>query len=94
MQFFQDMLQFWKDTWTQSRILFLAEMSGTFCALFSAFLLGFSSGEYLALIFMIYNLSNVLLIYTSYVRGNAWMIFMMSSFFILNIYGLINLYLH
>jgi len=93
MKFLQNMLVFWKDTWQESKVLFLAEMAGTFLALFSAFLLGFSSGEYLALVFMLYNLSNVLLIYTSYIRGNAWMIFMMSSFLLLNIYGLMNLYI-
>lgn len=91
MKLFRDVYQFWKDTWKESKALFIAEALGTTCALTAASILTFLSGQMLLLVFIIYTIGNLCLLYASYKRGSSWFILMSIGFIILNIIGIANL---
>ena len=88
MRVLADVLQFWKDTWKEHKLLFFAEMIGTLCALSSAGILSFASGSYLEIIFISYIISNLAFIYAAYHRKSSWILVMSLGFLILNVIGI------
>jgi len=91
MPILADVIQFWKDTWCENKLLFFAEMIGTVCALSSAGILSFASGDYLITIFISYIISNIAFIYAAYQRKSSWILVMSVGFLILNIIGIIKI---
>jgi len=84
---------FWRETWLVSKPLFLAEMFGTLFGMTAAALMAIGSPTpNLFVVFMCYNISAVLLIYSNYVRHSAWMVVLMCFYLITTVFGTIRLF--
>lgn len=84
-----NIILFWKETWQQNKILFVAEMIGTLCGMSAATIIGFQSPDPdLPIVFTLYNINAILFIYSSYVRKCAWLILLMSFYIMTNTVGL------
>ena len=86
-------LRFWKETWIKSKVLFLCEAIGTVAALSATWVLATFTGQYLAFVFSIYVVGNILYLYAAYKRENAWLLVMTAGFMSFNMLGLVNLLL-
>lgn len=83
-------LQFWKETWTTDKPLFITEMTGTLCGMTAAAIMGFQSPEpNLLFVFSFYLISSVCFIYSNYVRESAWLLILMIFYLITTAIGLI-----
>lgn len=91
MRVFADIIEFWKETWHDDKVLFFAEMIGTILALSAAMILSLASGQYLLTIFIFYTIANLCMIYASYKRKSSWILLMSAGFLIINAIGIINL---
>ncbi len=81
---------FWKETWQQSKILFIAEMIGTICGMLGAGILSFQSPHPdLFAVFTFYTVSASCFIYSNYIRHSAWLIVLMTFYFAMNLVGLV-----
>lgn len=81
---------FWKETWQQSKPLFLAEMTGTVCGMLGAAMLGFQSPQPdLLTIFILYTISAACFVYSNYIRHSAWLMLLMTFYVGMNIVGFV-----
>lgn len=88
--FIKSIKEFWIATWLQSKILFLAEMIGTLCGMAAATIMGFQAPDpNLLAVFLLYNVSAILFIYTNYVRQSAWLMILMTFYLITTTIGLV-----
>lgn len=91
MNIFSDIIEFWKETWRDDKVLFFAEMTGTILALSAAMILSLASGHYLLTIFIFYSVANVCMSYAAYKRKSSWILLMSVGFLIINAIGIIKL---
>jgi len=81
---------FWKETWIQSKALFIAEMVGTLTGMAGASMLGFQSPTPdLLTIFTLYTVSAACFVYSNYIRHSAWLIILMFFYVTMNFVGLV-----
>lgn len=86
---FKDVVQFWKDTWQQSKVLFLAEMIGTVGGMIGAGNLCFMAPDpNLFISFPAYLISSIALLYSCYVRKSSWMMVLMIFYTVTTAIGL------
>lgn len=84
---------FWAETWRVSKPLFFAEMFGTLFGMTAATLMAIGSPTPdLLTVFMCYNISAVLLIYSNYMRHSAWMVVLMCFYLVTTVFGTIRLF--
>lgn len=86
---FRDVVHFWKETWRQSKALFLAEMIGAIGGMIGAGNLCFMAPDPNLLIsFTAYIISSISLMYSCYVRKSSWMLILMIFYTVTTAIGL------
>lgn len=91
-EFFCSILAFWSETWRQDRPLFYAEAGGTLCGMLAATTMAIGTPEpNLWLVFGFYEISAVLMMYSTYQRRSSWMFVLMLFYFVVTGIGIVKL---
>lgn len=91
-QFVFSIVAFWQETWRQNRLLFWAEAGGTVCGMAAATFMALGAPDpNLWVVFGLYEVSAVLMMYSTYQRHSSWMFVLMLFYFVVTGIGLIRL---
>lgn len=92
--FARDLVGFWIQTWRDSPRLFWAEALGTLLGMTAATVMALGAPEpNLWVVFICYEISAVLMMYSSFRRQSSWMFVLMTFYFVVTGIGLIRLVL-
>ena len=97
IKFINDIINFWKETWAESKLMFFLEFVGAICTLIAATMLAFLHIPILWFglttkwwVFFFYFISTCCLVRVCYVRHSSWLLLMFMVLTVLNIIGLVN----
>jgi len=92
MNFIRKICRFWVNTWNQSKMLFFAEAVGSLTGMAAATSMALYAPEpNLLVVFVLYEISALLLAYAAYRRESSWIMVLMAFYFIMTGFGLFNL---
>ncbi len=92
MNFIQNIYKFWVNTWNQSKMLFFAEAVGSLTGMAaSASMALYAPEPNLLVVFVLYEISALLLAYAAYRRESSWIMMLMAFYFVMTGVGLFNL---
>ena len=90
--FLKEIVDFWKETWKNNKLIFFLESFGTMLGMVAATLINFSStNPNMELVLPLYLISSCCLAYTSYYRKNSWMVVLMIFYTIVTFVGIVKL---
>lgn len=93
-EFVSEIRVFWKETWQQSKVLFLAEMVGAIFGMIGAGTLTFMApNPNLVLSFSAYIISSLALLYACHIRKSSWMMLLMVFYTFTTTVGLIKVFI-
>lgn len=82
----------WRYEWYNNRNLFWLESSGTLLQVIPSILMALlTTNAPFLLIYSIWTIGCGILIYSNYIRKNAWMVFLMTFFLCVNMLAIINI---
>lgn len=87
----KEIIQFWIDSWHESKVLFWAEFTATVASIIASYHFATASPDpNLVFVFLLYLVGSSLLVYTMWKRGAVWMLVLMAWYSAMNIIGLYN----
>lgn len=92
MNFITNICKFWVNTWNQSKTLFVAEAVGAITGMAASSFMAFQAPDpNLLAVFILYEISAMLLMYAAYVRESSWIMTLMGFYFVVTGVGIFNL---
>lgn len=92
-QFFNNLLNFFIQSWHESKLLFFIEMFGALTGIIAASLMAFMApNPPFLLAFILYNVSAILILYISVKKGAPFTALLMVFYLIITTIGIFNLF--
>lgn len=94
MKLARDIWSFWVQTWHENHALFWCEAIATIASIIASATMAFQSpAPDMLVVFVFYLIGSILLQIAMYVRESSWMFLLMTWYTVMNIIGLINIYI-